>query len=155
MPLPEIEITEPVEVPELLQTTTEVLEPHVVLMALPLLQEVAEATIGTAHPPPEEVTILDGALGVISLGVQFQAETSAGLQADPVPEVTEAVVPPEAADLVVASAVQEAVPEEALELDPPVLPDPRAHPDQVEAEAEVEVEEAADHKLQQLLIRLI
>jgi len=114
MPLPEIEIIEPVEVPELLQVTMEVQEPRVVLMEQLLQQEVAEATIEVVHPHPEAI-VLDEVQEVINPGAQLQVETTADHQVDLVLVATAVVVPQEAVDQAEATEVQEVVPGAVLE----------------------------------------
>ena len=96
MQLLEIEIIEQVEVPVLPLVIMEAPE-HTVLMALPLLQEVAEPTTE--------------ALEAINPEARHRAEVTTVPLPDLVPEAIAVAVLPEAADLVAVIVAPEAVPE--------------------------------------------
>ena len=112
MPLPEIEITEQVEVPELPQVIVEAQELlHDVLTEL-LQVEAAEAIIEVVHPHPEVTEVLDEAREATNPEVPCLAEITTDPQAGQVLEVTAAVVHQEVVREEAIEA-QEAVPEEA------------------------------------------
>ncbi len=114
MPLPEIEIIEQVEVPELLQVTVEVQELLAVLMEYLLRPEAAEATIEVVHLHPELI-VQDEVQEAINQEALLLAETIIDPQADPALGATVAVVPQEAVDQVGAIEVLEVVPGVVLE----------------------------------------
>ncbi len=112
MPLPEIEIIEQVEAPELLQVIVEAQELHDVLTELHQVEAV-EAIIEVVRPHPEVTEVLDEAQEATNQEVLYLAEITTDLQAGPVLEVTVAAVQLE---VVREEAIEarEAVPEEAL-----------------------------------------
>lgn len=96
MQFPETKIIEQVEVPVLPLVIMEAPE-HTVLMALPLLQEVAEPTTE--------------ALEAINPEARHRAEVTTVPLPDLVPEAIAVAVLPEAADLVAVIVAPEAAPE--------------------------------------------
>lgn len=114
MPLPETEITEQVEAPELPQVIVEAQELlHDVLTELLQLGAV-EATIEVVRLHPEVTEVLDEAQEATNPEVLYLAETTTDLQAGPVLEVTAAAVHQEVVREEAIEA-QEVVPEEAPE----------------------------------------